>query len=184
MSHRTRPLPIQLRNFVRADNLAFQAELDAFNAQRASNSFDPMSSIHKRQASNDSDLEVEYDHSPPTRAEDESLSSASSPLDPNPINGYDDDEVELLAGSHKLPPGVKMRPLAPKPPSGAASNGAGEASLQEGQEMRETAADTSLLAGVKSEYKLGSYVPDIKMEDDEGYFEGEEEEEEEGRPRG
>ena len=191
MSHQAEPLPTQLHNFVRADNLTFQAELNAFNAQIISNDFDPTSSPHKRKASNDSDLEVEFDHSPRTgAAHDKPLNSnESSPLDPNPIDDddvYDEDEVELLTGTHKLPPPAAMRPLAPKLPAGvvAPSNEPlhREADLQQGrgQEMQESGASSAsrslLAAGMRGKYELGSYVPEIKIEDDEGYFEGEEEE--------
>ena len=172
VSYQSSPLPKQLHNFVRADNLAFQAELDVYSAQLSTNDFDAPSSPHKRKADDDSDLEVEYDRSPRTRSNDEPISNESSPLDPNPLEDYDDDPMNH---QHALPP-PKMRPLAPKLPGVAAPGETGGTSLQSGQEMQESGAGGMLLSGVGEKYKLGSYVPEIDMEDDEGYMEGDEDE--------
>ena len=170
VSYQSTQLPKQLYNFVRADNLAFQAELDTYNAQIATNDFDAASSPYKRKASSDSDLEVEYHRSPRTRPNDESISNESSPLDPNPIEIHDND---LIDDQHALPP-PKMRPLAPKLPAASGSDPSKEASSQQRVEMQESGAGGMLLSGVGEKYKLGSYVPEMTMEDDEGYVESDE----------
>ena len=81
LSYDHAPLPTQLHNFVRTDNLAFQSEIDNYNAQNAISTFDTSPSPQKRKADGDSDLEVEFDRSPRARSNDGGVddSSGSSP---------------------------------------------------------------------------------------------------------
>ena len=181
ISYESGPLPPQLRNFVRADNLAFAAEIDAFRSNAATADPSPKSP-QKRKASSSSDLEVEYPRSPPTDRSHWSSSSASSPFDPNPP----DSDVDILASERR-----PQRTLAPKTGSLASSDDMIPVSLHvenTRQEMQESGRG-GMLMGVGDKYKLGSYVPEIWMEDeDEGYAEDSEEEEEQQpqqpRPRG
>ena len=172
------PLPSQLTNFVRTDNLSFQAELnDSLRGTRESPG--------KRKALSDDqdDLTTEHPRSPPHFNRDH-LSEDS--LDPNPP-GYYDDENDLPPSPS---PTRSFRPLRPKigvigttddpiPISFRKSDLLTKSTdmsvghddpNQSGQEMQERGSKHNLLQNrtdVKEAYKLGDYSPEINMEDDE-----------------
>ncbi|KAL9101331.1 MAG: hypothetical protein Q9163_003399 [Psora crenata] len=166
------PLPPQLQNFVRVDNLAFAAELDVFGPAAATADLSP-TSPQKRKASSSSGLEVEYPGSPPADRSQSPHSSASSPLDPNPP-GSDDD---IMGG--QVFSATKVRPWASKTGEAMSSDDRIPVSLHlenASQEMQEYGRG-GMLRSAKGKYKLGDYVPEIEMEDeDEGYVEDSEEE--------
>ncbi|KAG8532151.1 uncharacterized protein KY384_003791 [Bacidia gigantensis] len=169
VSYTPETLPPQLLNFVRADNLAFQAEIDNFIAQDVRD-FDPPT-IPKRKA-NDSDLEVEYNRSPGARSNgNASSSTSSSPLDEDPTDPFEDDEDYSL---EPRPPPPKLRPLEPKPrQTTGSSDDHIPVSLRGGQEMQESTSGRDLLRQYQGKYQLGSYKPEIDMDDDDdGYVAG------------
>ncbi|KAL9128739.1 MAG: hypothetical protein Q9217_002646 [Psora testacea] len=177
VSYEIEPLPPQLHNFVRTDNIAFAAELDAFKSTAATADASP-TSTQKRKASSSSDLEVEFPRSPPADRSHSPPSSASSSLDSNPP-----DSVDGILGRGTSPPHM-TRPLAPTMRSATSSDDRVPLSLHvedAGQEMQES-GHGGMLRGMGDSYKLGSYVPEISMDDeDEGYVEDSEDEK---RPRG
>ena len=178
--YKTSPLPPPLHNFIRADNLAFAAELDAFKSTAATADPSP-TSLQKRKASSSSDLEVEFSRSPPADRSRSPPSSTSSLLDPDQAD-FDNDI--LCPERARLP--TKTRPLAPKTGIFPSSDNKIPVSLpvkKAGQEMQESGRG-GMLTGMERKYKLGSYVPEINMEDedeDEGYIQDSEEEK---RPKG
>lgn len=161
VSYKAQELPPQLRNFVRTDNLAFEAELQNFRAQQQTvfrDDYGSISSPSKRKAASDSDLEVEYERSPRQRSDDDMASQDSSPFEPHPIK--EDSESEEEDGELwdvGRPPPPRMRELAPKP---AANSSSIEPEMQESG-----GTDSGLLKGVGQRYELGSYEPEIKLED-------------------
>ena len=168
ISYKAQGLPDQLRNFVRADNLAFEAELQNFRAQQQTafgDDYGNISSPSKRKAASDSDLEVEYERSPRQPSDDDMASQDSSPFDPHPTKDDSESEEEEEEGelwARPYPP--RMRELAPKPTAVSSS-------IE--PEMRESGGTGSgLLKGVGQRYELGSYEPEISMDAVEAGEEG------------
>lgn len=173
VNHEPTPLPSQLANFVRADNLSFQGELENF-VQTTRES----PGKRKAMSEDQDDLVTEHPRSPPYNRDQFS----DDALDPNPP-GYIDTPPSPI-------PMQPFRPLKPKPGVQFSSDDNIPISLrvdgppmettymaleqddigQRGQEMQERGGGTGLLQGRTDSgnvYKLGDYVPEISMEDDE-----------------
>lgn len=158
-----KPLPPQLQDFVYADNLNFQKEIDEFNAQNMPGLYDSSLSPHKRKASaaaDDSDLEVEYDRSEHRRSTDAFSSGRSSPFDPDPREDYEDDYPPDLASTSAH----RLRPLEPNPPAPELYDDQVPGSQHQDTEMKESGQ--GMLRDFVGKYKLGSYTPEIDMDDD------------------
>ena len=166
-----KPLPPQLQAFVDADNLAFQQELEEFNTENMPGLYDSTLSPHQRKpdtAADDSDLEVEYDGNERRRSMDAFSSGRSSPLDPHPRERFEDEFVPEPAHA----PMARLRPLEPKPSVAASSNEWVPGSLQQDTEMQESGQ--GMLMGFAGKYKIGSYTPEIDMDDDNDDSKGKE----------
>lgn len=186
------PLPSQLANFVRTDNLSFQAELDESTQTIRE-------SPGKRKALSDDsdDLITEHGRTPPF----ERTYTSDDPFDVSqPISSHREEAREEIIPQYSdsssldppndtdddLPPPPapvpSFRTLKPKPGAQGSSDDNIPISLrrpmdpkptaldqfkasQQNQEMQERSAGTSFLQ-TKGKYKLGSYVPEIDMEDD------------------
>ena len=166
VTYKAQELPPQLKNFVRADNLAFEAELDNFRAQQQTTFTDDYGNIHspsKRKAASDSDLEVEYERSPRQRSDDDDMASqGSSPFEPHPTkDDSESEEEEEELWDVGRPPPPRMRELAPKPAAVVSSS-----TTKTEPEMQESGGTGSgVLKGLDQRYELGSYEPEISMED-------------------
>ena len=173
VNYQSTPLPLQLANFVRADNLSFQGELESFvHSTRESPG--------KRKAMTDDqdDLVTEHPRSPPFNRENFSDDS----LDPNP--------PEYLDMPTSPNPKQPFRLLRPKTGLQGSSDDTIPISLrgtgssmdstymaldqddmgQKGQEMQERGGGTSLLQGhtdINEGYNLSDHVPEISMEDED-----------------
>lgn len=167
-------IPSPLYNFVRADNLSFSAELDGLDPQAPA-------TPTKRKA-DDNDLDMNNHRSPP---HDRSYDASSiDDFAPHPC-GYD---------TSPSPPHQSIQPrISPRKagvtgsydnviPTSLRATGPTidpismtldpDGTNDYGQEMRERGGQRGLLHGQrdvkeKQEYSLGSYVPEITMEDDE-----------------
>ncbi|KAK4697306.1 hypothetical protein P7C71_g746, partial [Lecanoromycetidae sp. Uapishka_2] len=166
-------LPQQLRNFVRADNLFFTAELETSNQPT-------VASPGKRKADGeeDWDMETQRHRSPPyDRAYD-----AAEELDPNPPGYYDEYEDP----PSPYPPLSPPRSIARKP-VGVGKPGSYDDTIptslrrvaprndptsmiidyddlsDHGQEMRERGGGKSLLQS-RNPYKLGSHTPRMDLD--------------------
>ena len=173
MNYESTALPSQLANFVRADNLSFQAELNDFLQSTRE-------SPGKRKALSDDqdDLVTEHPRSPPFNRDHFSEDA----LDPNPPD-YDDT-------SPSPSPRQSFRTLRPKLGEEGSSDNTIPISLrtsdysmnhphmsfdrdemsQGDQEMQEKGGGASLLRSrtdIKDGYRLGDYSPEISMEDEE-----------------
>ena len=168
-----KPLPSPLHNFVRADNLAFQAELDSHRPQVQSSTYATSLSPQKRKVytdTYDSDMEVERGDSPEPHSQEEFRSGNSSPLDPNPS----DEEVRVHTGNLPSNASNRARPLEPKVPARGYDDLIPLSARDDSQEMQESG--TGLLNDYSGKSKFGSHIPDMKMDiedDDEGCVEGE-----------
>ena len=168
ISYESHSLPPQLAKFVRADNSAFQAELENHNIQNTTNDFE-LPSIQKRKAATDgdSDLEVEYDRSPGARSTgDGNSSNASSPLD---ATSETDDDFDYR--SAPPPPGPRLRPLEPKPRAIEYTDSI-PVSLRQDHEMQESGGGKDILKRFARNYESETYTPEMDVDDsDEGYAE-------------
>ena len=170
VSYESHPLPPQLEKFVRADNLAFQSELDNHSIQNPENDFE-LPSVQKRKAAvdDDSDLEVEYDRSPRARSNGDAASSnESSPLGTG--LDTDDDDGDIGYAPAPPPPGPRLRPLEPKPRVTGSTDDSIPVTLQQEQEMQESERGREILRNFyrKSQREGGTQDMDIG-DDDEGY---------------
>ena len=173
MSYGESGLPSQMANFVRADNLNFDRELEEASVQCVQ-----YASPGKRKAISDTsdDLITEHPRSPPFNRDHFSDDS----LDPNPP-GFDNNSPS--------PPSMpSFRKIRPKPEG--SSDDTIPISLRNeaptmdptymaldqddmgecGQEMQERGGSNSLLqgrSGMRVDYHPGDYVPEITMEDEE-----------------
>ena len=173
VTYESTPLPSQLANFVRADNLSFQAELNDFLQSTRE-------SPGKRKAVSDDqdDLTTEHPRSPPFNRDDFSEDS----LDPNPPD-YDDTppspspthsfrtlrpKIGVVGSTDDTIP-ISLRTNDYSTDSMYASFDRDDVS-QRSQEMQERGGRTNLLQGradIKEGYKLGDYSPEINMDDEE-----------------
>ena len=167
------PLPSQLVNFIRMDNLSFQSELEDFVQPTRE-------SPGKRKATSDDqdDLITEHPRSPPFNRDQFS----DDYLDPNPPD-YEETPPSPT-------PIQSFRTLKPKTGVVGSSDDTIPISLRQsgqtmdpaymaldqddmnrkGQEMQEKSGGTSLLQSrtdINEGYKLGDYVPEITMDDED-----------------
>ena len=175
VAYKSGDLPPQLRNFVRTDNLSFNAELEGSAPQK------PASPI-KRKADDggNSGMETGFHRSPPYDRKFDNLTS-SNDLDPNSSGHDSTPSPPMLPSRRPVPRKVgtagsyddiiptSLRATGPtRDPISMVLDSSEK--VETGQEMQEREGNQSFLAerkGCKDQYRLGSYVPEIDMEDDE-----------------
>ena len=176
IDYESTPLPSQLVNFVRMDNLSFQGELEDF-VQPA------RESPGKRKAMSDDqdDLVIEHPRSPPFNRDhfsDDSLypnppDYDNTPPSSPPMHSFRTLKPKMgLAGSSDdtIPTSLRLSGQAMDPTYAALDQ---DDMGQSSQEMQERSGGSSLLQtrnDISEGYKLGDYVPEIDMDeaDDEG----------------
>lgn len=173
VSYESGDLPSPLHNFVRADNLSFSAELDGLDP--------PAPATPTKRKADDNDLDMNNHRSPPYDRTYDPISNDD--LDPNPP-GYDSSPSPPhlpiyprisprkvgMTGSYDDVIPTSLRATGPTidPTSMALDQ---DGTNDRGQEMKERGRKGVLHrqknVKEKQEYSLGSYVPEITMEDDE-----------------
>lgn len=174
ISYDSGDLPSPLYNFVRADNLSFSAELDGLDP--------PAPATPTKRKADDGELDMNNHRSPPYDRTYDAISNDNP--DPNPP-GYDSSpspphmpiyprispRKSGVTGSYDDVIPTSLRATGPTiDPTSMALDPDGTNDY--GQEMKERGGQNGLLhrqkkVQEKQEYSLGSYIPEITMEDDE-----------------
>lgn len=176
VAYRGEDLPAQLHNFVRVDNLVFGAELEGANNRK------PTTPTKRKADDEDSDdLDAQCHRSPPYDRSlvDTALPNADMDLDPPGYHSSPSPPPRLAhrssnlhrAGTGTYDDVIPTSLRATEPMTDPTSMVLDQEGTSLGQEMQETGGGSrSLLkrqSGGKEQHMLGSYVPEIMMEDDE-----------------
>ena len=170
VTYKVKELPQQLYNFVRADNLSFHKELEETTCLR------PATPI-KRKVHDNKDDEF---HSPQIRSSPYATDLSKKTSDSNPPGYYSSASPSALShqgtASHEgcktgsfddvIPTSLQSR----DPTFNHDSSQLDQERINDGQEMQERNSGQSLLGAQKDrqdQYALGSYVPDIDIEDED-----------------